>query len=82
MLQGSMFGDAMGRDIMPDMYPPLKKAGALYARGFLRLLGVDEDDASIAVEHDQAGTKNGDHAVTGTKRRSGKGKPARPPRGT
>jgi hypothetical protein len=54
----------------------------MYARGFLRLLGVDEDDVPAAVDHDGAGTKNGDHAVTGAKRRSGKGKPARPPRGT
>ena len=42
MLQGSMFADAMGRDIMPDMFPrTIRRAGADYARAFLRMLGAD-----------------------------------------
>lgn len=41
MLQGSMFAETMGRDIMPDLYPPAKRAGEAYARMFLRMLGVE-----------------------------------------
>jgi AcrR family transcriptional regulator len=41
MLQGSMFADAMGRDIMPDLYPPVSQAGKAYARLFLRMLGAE-----------------------------------------
>ena len=41
MLMASLFGDAMGRDVMPDMYPePATGAAALYVRLFLRALGV------------------------------------------
>ena len=39
MLMAALFGDAMGRDIMPDMYPqPAERAAALYARLFLRAI--------------------------------------------
>lgn len=42
MLLGALFSDAMGRDMMPDLFPrPLRRAGALYARTFLRTLGLD-----------------------------------------
>jgi AcrR family transcriptional regulator len=42
MLQGALFSDAMGRDMMPDLYPrPLRRAGAEYGRIFLRMLGAD-----------------------------------------
>ncbi|HEX9565372.1 MAG TPA: helix-turn-helix domain-containing protein [Gemmatimonadaceae bacterium] len=42
MLHGALFSDAMGRDMMPDRFPrPLRRAGAQYARSFLRLLGPD-----------------------------------------
>jgi len=41
MLMAALFGDAMGRDVMPDMYPqPPGAAAALYVRLFLRALGV------------------------------------------
>ncbi len=41
MLIGSLFHDAMGRDMMPDVYPkPANKAPGKYARFILRALGV------------------------------------------
>jgi AcrR family transcriptional regulator len=41
MLMAALFGDAMGRDLMPDMYPqPASGAATLYVRLFLRALGV------------------------------------------
>lgn len=41
MLMGVLFADAMGRDLMPDMYPhPESRAPTLYARLFLRALGL------------------------------------------
>lgn len=47
MLQGALFSDAMGRDMMPDLFPrPLRRAGAHYARLFLRMLGIGPDAAT------------------------------------
>lgn len=40
MLLGSLFADAMGRDFMPEMFPPADKAPATYVRLFLRSLGA------------------------------------------
>jgi len=41
MLIGSLFHDAMGRDMMPDAYPkPASKAPGKYAQFILRALGV------------------------------------------
>lgn len=40
MLKGSLFADAMGRDMMPDMFPPVDQAPATYVRLFLRALGA------------------------------------------
>lgn len=40
MLKGSLFADAMGRDLMPEMFPPVDKAPATYVRLFLRSLGA------------------------------------------
>ncbi|MCE9601835.1 MAG: TolC family protein [Gemmatimonadetes bacterium] len=40
MLKGSLFADAMGRDLMPEMFPPLDRAPATYVRLFLRSLGA------------------------------------------
>ena len=83
MLQGALFADAMGRDLMPDLYPPLRRAGAGYARLFLRMLGArTEPTADDANGQDGTHQRNGGRAATATKRRSGQGKPARPPRGT
>jgi len=42
MLMGAIFGDAMGRDMMPDVYPqPKEKAAQMYAQLLLRALGVE-----------------------------------------
>ena len=42
MLMGAIFGDAMGRDMMPDVYPqPAQKAAHMYAVLLLRALGVE-----------------------------------------
>lgn len=40
MLMGTLFADAMGRDLMPDMFPPRQEAPAAYVRLFLRALGA------------------------------------------
>ena len=40
MLLGSIFADAMGRDMMPSMFPPAEKAPSTYVRLFLRSLGA------------------------------------------
>lgn len=43
MLMGAMFADAMGRDVMPGMFPPSPEAAiASYVRLFLRALGTSE----------------------------------------
>jgi AcrR family transcriptional regulator len=42
MLMGAIFGDAMGRDMMPDVYPqPKEKAAQMYTQLLLRALGVE-----------------------------------------
>ena len=47
MLMGAMFSDAMGRDLMPEMFPqPERRAATLYARLFLRALGVPNETAA------------------------------------
>lgn len=40
MLMGTLFADAMGRDIMPTMFPPVDRAPSTYVRLFLRALGA------------------------------------------
>jgi len=40
MLKGSLFADAMGRELMPEMFPPLDQAPKTYVRLFLRSLGA------------------------------------------
>lgn len=40
MLKGALFADAMGRDVMPSMFPPADHAPATYVRLFLRSLGA------------------------------------------
>lgn len=87
MLQGSLFADAMGRDLMPDLYPPLRRAAAGYARFFLRMLGAEEDAAAASRdaqsdEQNGAPRTNRGRAVAGVNRRTGQGRPARPPRRT
>lgn len=40
MLMAALFSDAMGRDVMPELYPqPADRAPALYVRLFLRVIG-------------------------------------------
>ena len=42
MLMGSLFADAMGRPMMPDVYPqPAEKAAQMYTRLLLRAIGVE-----------------------------------------
>src|SRR5688500_1204699 len=76
-LQGSLFADAMARDIMPDMYLPPRRAGEVYARMFLRMLGAngDADGASDAVERDgHTKAKKGRRSSTGGRKRNGQGR--------
>jgi hypothetical protein len=41
MLMSVLFADAMGRDVMPRMYPrPVAAAPRAYAEAFLRLMGL------------------------------------------
>jgi outer membrane protein TolC/DNA-binding transcriptional regulator YbjK len=40
MLMGTLFADAMGRDMMPTMFPPVDRAPSTYVRLFLRALGA------------------------------------------
>ncbi len=50
MLIGSLFHDAMGRDMMPDAYPkPAGKAAGKYARFILRALGVRDVEVSGSI---------------------------------
>ena len=47
MLMASLFGDAMGRDVTPDLYPqPPERAPALYVGLFLRALRCRSEPAS------------------------------------
>jgi AcrR family transcriptional regulator len=41
MLISALFADAMGREMMPGLYPQPESAAALYARLFLRAIGCD-----------------------------------------
>jgi len=42
MLMGSIFADAMGREMMPDVYPqPAGKAAYMYTQLLLRAIGVE-----------------------------------------
>ena len=80
MLQGSMFAETMGRDIMPDMYPPPQRAGEAYARMFLRMLGMEarptrSGSAVTEVAHAKARTPGG------ARQKNAQGRP-RPRRGT
>lgn len=80
MLQGALFADAMGRDIMPDLYQPLRRAGASYAGMFLRMLGAHED-AQAAAGEDSVDHPNGGRFAAATPRRGTRPTP-RPRRGS
>ena len=46
MLMGAIFADAMGRDMMPDVYPqPASEAAHMYSELLLRALGVENGSA-------------------------------------
>ena len=46
MLMGSIFADAMGRDMMPDVFPqPAENAARMYTRLLLRAIGVENGAA-------------------------------------
>ena len=46
MLMGAIFADAMGRDMMPDVYPqPVSEAAHKYSELLLRALGVENGAA-------------------------------------
>jgi AcrR family transcriptional regulator len=48
MLIGVVFSDAMGRELMPDHFPPLTTAPRSYARLFLRAIGLRPRAAKAA----------------------------------
>ena len=59
MLMGALFADAMGRDMLPDMYPqPPERAAAMYVKLFLRAI-----DCDAAAAPAKRGSRNGRHAV-------------------
>lgn len=87
MLQGALFADAMGRDIMPDLYGPVRGVGEGYARFFLRMLGAEQDAAASpgrAAPRRQKGNgnSNGVRPVADAKRRPEAARRTRPRRGT
>ena len=45
-LMGALFSDAMGREMMPEIYPPLDAAAREYAELVLRAIGADENTRS------------------------------------
>jgi AcrR family transcriptional regulator len=46
MLMGALFGDAMGREMVPSNFPqPASQAAAQYVRLFMRAIGVAESDS-------------------------------------
>jgi AcrR family transcriptional regulator len=47
MLIGALFSDAMGRDMMPHVYPPAASAAERYSALLLRAVGVPEKQATI-----------------------------------
>lgn len=47
MLMGAIFADAMGRDMMPEVYPqPADKAAEMYATMLLRAIGMETGRSS------------------------------------
>lgn len=45
-LMGALFSDAMGREMMPDIYPPAETAAREYAELVLRAIGADDGTRS------------------------------------
>jgi AcrR family transcriptional regulator len=56
MLLGALFADAMGRDMMPQIFPqPTEAAPRIYTRLFLRTIGLD-GESSMAAKLPHKGT--------------------------
>jgi AcrR family transcriptional regulator len=51
MLMGSIFADAVGRGMMPEVYPPADKAAHMYTQLLLRALGVENRSAKATNKH-------------------------------
>ena len=51
MLLGAIFADGMGRDFMPEIYPPADEAARAYARSFLRSIGAEAASAKKRRPH-------------------------------
>lgn len=45
-LMGALFSDAMGREMMPEIYPPAEIAARAYAELILRAIGADDTTRS------------------------------------
>lgn len=43
MLMGALFSDAMGREMMPEIYPPIDRTARDYSELILRAIGADEN---------------------------------------
>ena len=59
MLLGTLFGDAMGRDLMPELYRPVAAARQSYARLFLRAIGYRPRQVTTADGRAAAPAANG-----------------------
>lgn len=46
-LMGALFSDAMGREMMPEIYPPVADAARQYAELVLRSIGADESSRAV-----------------------------------
>lgn len=42
-LMGALFSDAMGREMMPEIYPPAETAAREYSALVLRAIGADDN---------------------------------------
>jgi AcrR family transcriptional regulator len=74
MLMSALFNDALGRDMMPEMYPqPAARAAELYVKVFLRAIACDTTNGR------RAGARgNGTSApATGTTPKAGRAEPGR-----
>lgn len=72
MLTSALFSDAMGRDVMPEMYPqPAERAPLLYVRCFLRSVGcLDGGRARVASAASRTRGARGARSAPSTIRRT------------
>lgn len=68
-LMGALFGDAMGRDLMPDAYPPQSRAPSAYARLLLRALGAPPRGRATTSPSPAQSSGNGKRRANGSSRR-------------